>query len=53
MQLINLYNAVHLKDLNSLLTILKEDILPNTLYNSTLLLGDFNTHHPWWDPFKP
>lgn len=24
------------------------------LFSNTLLLGDFNTHHPWWDPFtKP
>ena len=24
------------------------------LLSNTLLLGDFNTHHPWWDPFtKP
>ena len=46
MQLINLYNAVYPEDPNSLLTIQRENILPNTLYNSTLLLGDFNTHHP-------
>ena len=46
MQLINLYNIVYLEDPNSLLTILREDILPNTFYNSTLLLGDFNTYYP-------
>jgi hypothetical protein len=53
MQLINFYNAIHPEDPNSILTILREDILPTTLYNSSLLLGDFNTHHPWWDPLKP
>jgi hypothetical protein len=46
MQLINFYNTIHLKDPNSILTILREDILPITLYNSSLLLGDFNTHYP-------
>ena len=46
MQLINLYNTVHPENPNSLLTILKEDILPNTLYNSILLLGDFNIYYP-------
>jgi hypothetical protein len=53
MQLINFYNAIHPEDPNSILTILREDILPTTLYNSSLLLGDFNIHHPWWDPLKP
>ena len=47
MQLINFYNAIHPEDPNSILTILREDILPNTLFDSSLLLGDFNTHHPW------
>jgi hypothetical protein len=47
MQLINLYNTVYPEDSNSLLTILREEILPNTLYNSTLLLGDFNIYHFW------
>src|SRR5882757_9218555 len=53
MQLINFYNAIHSEDPNSILTILREDILPTTLYNSSLLLGDFNIHYPWWDPLKP
>ena len=47
MQLINFYNAIYLEDPNSILTILREDILLTTLYNSSLLLGDFNTHYPW------
>ena len=42
MQLINFYNIIYLEDSNSILIILKEDILPITLYNSSLLLGDFN-----------
>jgi hypothetical protein len=46
MQLINFYNIIHPEDPNSILTILREDILPTTLYNSSLLLGDFNTHYP-------
>jgi len=45
-QLINFYNIIHLEDPNSILTILREDILPTTLFNSSLLLGDFNTYHP-------
>jgi len=46
MQLINFYNIIHPEDPNSILTILREDILPTTLFDSSLLLGDFNTHHP-------
>jgi hypothetical protein len=47
MQLINFYNAIYPEDPNSILTILREDILPTTLYNSSLLLGDFNIYYPW------
>jgi len=46
MQLINFYNIVHLEDLNNILTILREDILLTTLYNSSLLLSDFNIYYP-------
>jgi len=46
MQLINFYNIIHPEDPNSILTILREDILPTTLYNSSLLLGDFNIYYP-------
>ena len=53
MQLINFYNIIHLDNPNNILTILREDILPTTLFNSSLLLGDFNTHYPWWDPLRP
>ncbi|PMD50232.1 uncharacterized protein K444DRAFT_547622, partial [Hyaloscypha bicolor E] len=47
MQLINFYNAVYPEDPNNILTILREDILPTTLLDSSLLLGDFNTYYPW------
>ena len=46
MQLINFYNAIHPEDPNSILTILRENILPTTLYNSSLLLGNFNIYYP-------
>jgi hypothetical protein len=46
MQLINIYNVIHPEDPNSILTILREDILPTTLDNSSLLLGDFNIYYP-------
>jgi len=46
MQLINFYNIIHLEDSNSILTILREDILLTTLNNSSLLLGDFNIYYP-------
>jgi len=25
-------------------------LLLNPLYQHSIVLGDFNTHHPWWDP---
>ena len=46
MQLINFYNIVHLEDPNNILTILREDILPIILLDSSLLLGDFNMYYP-------
>jgi hypothetical protein len=46
MQLINFYNIVYPEDPNSILTILREDILLITLYNSSLLLGNFNIYYP-------
>ena len=45
-QLINFYNIIHLEDNNNILTILREDILPTTLEDSSLLLGDFNIYYP-------
>ena len=45
MQLINFYNIVYLEDPNNILTILREDILPIILLDSSLLLGDFNMYY--------
>ena len=28
-------------------------LLPRNLPRASLVLGDFNTHHPWWDPLCP
>jgi len=47
MQLINFYNAIYPKDPNNILIILREDILLITLFNSSLLLSDFNIYYPW------
>ena len=52
-QLINVYNAIHPNILNSIPTIQRDNLLPATLASNTIILGDFNTHHPWWDPLRP
>src|ERR1700710_2753618 len=51
-QLINIYNASHSNIDNSIATIQRENLLPNLFAKNTILLGDFNTHHPWWDPLN-
>ena len=53
MQLINFYNIIYLEDPNSILTILREDILLTTLYNSSLLLSDFNIYYLQQNLLKP
>jgi len=51
-QLINIYNATHPNIANSKPTIQRNNILPNQLLKETIILGDFNTRHPWWDPLR-
>ena len=46
-QLINVYNTTHPNIPNSIATIQRNSILPNSLAINTIVLGDFNTHHPW------
>ena len=53
MQLINFYNIIHSEDPNSILIILRENILLTTLYNSSLLLGDFNIYYSQQNSLKP
>jgi ribonuclease HI len=48
--LINVYNATHPSIPDSVATLERRGILPNSFKAKTILLGDFNTHHPWWDP---
>ncbi len=50
-QIINFYNAKHPNIDNSITTLERDGILPNLLNSNTILLGDFNIHHPWWDPY--
>lgn len=52
-QLINIYNATHPNILNSIPTIQRKGLLPAKLAGNTIIVGDFNTHHPWWDPRRP
>jgi len=47
-QIVNVYNAKHPNDPNSIPIV--DSGLDHLLTYSTILLGDFNTHHPWWDP---
>jgi len=46
-QLINIYNATHPDIANSLPTIQRNNILPNQIPTKSIIVGDFNTHHPW------
>ena len=45
LQLINIYNASHPNIANSIPTI-QRNILLNQIPKETIILGDFNTHHP-------
>jgi hypothetical protein len=47
-QLINLYNEKDLR--NTEVYTLNRGVIPTPLYQNSIILGDFNTHHPWWDP---
>ena len=52
-QLVNIYNATHPNIPDSIPTIQRDNILPTRLAKKAIILGDFNTHHPWWDPLRP
>lgn len=52
-QLINVYNATHPESPNRIKTLQREGLLQDSLPSKTILLGDFNIHHPWWDPLSP
>lgn len=48
-QLLNLYNQVDQEEAGSLYTI--ERVLSYySITTPTIIAGDFNTYHPWWDP---
>jgi hypothetical protein len=52
LQLLNIYNESDQARLGP--KTLERCLYSRTLQPSTILLGDFNTHHPWWDPLaKP
>ena len=47
-QVINIYNK---KDLNGTgIRTINRGLLPSPLYQHSIVLGDFNTYYPWWDP---
>jgi hypothetical protein len=51
-QLLNIYNEKDQAETD--LYTLQRCLFPRELQPNSLLLGDFNTHHPWWDPLaKP
>ena len=51
-QLLNIYNEEDQAKIGPIT--LERCLFPRELQPNSLLLGDFNTHHPWWDPLaKP
>ena len=51
-QLLNIYNEEDQAKIGPFT--LERCLFPRELQPNYLLLGDFNTHHPWWDPLaKP
>ena len=47
-QLLNIYNESDQQGNNT--STLTRCLYNQQVYTSSILLGDFNTHHPWWDP---
>jgi len=47
--LINVYNTKHTPQLAELRTQLRKHLRNNT-YNGVIIAGDFNLHHPLWNP---
>jgi ribonuclease HI len=47
-QILNIYNEADQSKLGP--RTLERALYPFQLYKDTLILGDLNTHHPWWDP---
>jgi ribonuclease HI len=47
-QLLNIYNETD--QLNTGIYTLDRCLYSHEVYSSSIILGDFNTHHPWWDP---
>ena len=45
-QIINIYNTSYPEAPNIIPTIQRSNLLPNSLKYSTIILGDFNIHHP-------
>ena len=46
-----LWNLYHEKDqMGTPLKTIERILIPRSVPPSTIILGDFNTHHPWWDP---
>lgn len=52
-QLVNIYNATHPNISNSIPTIQRDNILTTHLARKTIILGDFNTHHPEGEDSTP
>lgn len=50
-QLLNIYEEASLQE--GLERTIPRAVLPFQVQSKTIVLGDFNTHHPWWDPFSP
>jgi ribonuclease HI len=51
-QLLNIYNESDQANLGP--STLDRCLYSRPVQSSSILLGDFNTHHPWWDPLaKP
>jgi hypothetical protein len=49
LELVNIYNKTSQIKGNSSKTI-ERSLLTNTISANSLILGDFNLHHPWWNP---
>jgi ribonuclease HI len=47
-QLVNIYNETDQAEIGP--KTLARCLYQQSLHHHSILLGDFNTHHPWWDP---